>query len=154
MFNAGIDTIFNVDILRLEQNGSLIDGPISELLKDTPIAVVQSLPRLFASYVETIRRFRGTLFGQGSNQAPGTSLIHARSAAVKFYASCEALLAKAGDGEIVWQTRLALLNTTDEQTLYSVNDEDVGYVLREVGETAVVALLKAIQGMASLTLST
>ena len=146
IYNAGIDTIFNVDILRTELDGSLIDGPINGLLGKAAISVVQSLPRLFSSYAELTRNNRGSLFGQGSKQEPGASLQQARRAGIKFFASCEAVLSETDETPLVWQTRLALLRTIDVQALYTVNDDAAGNALRRVGDTSVTALLKAMQG--------
>ncbi len=149
LYDAGIETIFNAEVLRIE-DGNFVDTALTQLTSEIPDTVLHSLPCLFTSYVQNTRRHRSALYGQGSNQQHGASLQHARRAAISFFASCDSLLGRANSSELGWKTRLALLRAVAAENLHIVNDENTNTVLRGTGEHAVEAIVSAIRGEKSL----
>ena len=146
VFKAGAETIFNVDVLRAEQDQNFIDGNLLPLVTDHATSVLSSLSRLLVAYAESVRKHRGTLFGQGSHQSPGTSLQLSRKAALKFYVSCELVLDACVDSSMVWQVRLALLRAVHDQALYIVHDGEAEVALRATGDKAFRLLKFAMLG--------
>ncbi|KAF7794109.1 hypothetical protein EIP86_005239 [Pleurotus ostreatoroseus] len=145
VYDAGIETIFNAEVLRIEES-NFVDAALTQLTGEIPDVVLQCLPRLFTSYSQNTRRHRSALYGQGSNQQHGASLQHARRAAISCFASCDNLLGRTNASELAWSTRLALLRAVVAENLYIVNDETATNVLRTTGENAVEAIVMAIRG--------
>ena len=150
-FSAGVDTLFNVDILR-----SLDDHKCDAALKDaidrallsSRGAVLRVLPRLFASFVHSVKKNRSTLYGQGSSAIPGHAAVRAQIDGLAFYALCEASISGSPklDGPLVWDTRIALLKTVDSESLYDASDANSIQVLRSSGNAAVGVLTSSRSG--------
>ena len=146
VFHSGIETVFNVDILRASKQDNIIDSNLASLSDVPPDSATKNLPRLLSAYAQNVRKYRSSLFGQGSNQAPGASLLAARQAGMRFFASCDSLCQKAAHTELAWETRLSLLRALDEEALYVMNDQDMESLLRTVGDQTISMLSTAIHG--------
>lgn len=125
------------------------DTTISEALeaasRENPVVVLRCIPRLFESYVYNVKRLRGALFSQSSNQAPGHITEQVQRASMAFYASCVAL-ARSEDVDLSWKSRVLLLGIVEKENLLNPRDDDAQMLLREDGDLAVKALASAWDG--------
>ncbi|KAH8100543.1 Urb2/Npa2 family-domain-containing protein [Cristinia sonorae] len=147
-YEAGIETLFNVDTLRSVQEvhaANTFEKALANLISTQPDIVLQSLPRLFRSHGQTQIKYRAALYGQGSKQTTGSTTEQARSASMGFLTLCESLLSQVPENEAVWTARVSLLRIVDQEGLLSRSDEDSAAVLRRIGESAVLSLGSAKQ---------
>lgn len=149
IYQAGIDTLFNVDTLRQVQEYSLSEV-LRNAAKTCPDAALSCLPRIFQSFLEVINKHRNTLFSQGSNRGPGASLEQARTAGLRFFASCNSVLDDVPDTEHVWRTRAVLLGTVEERQLLGSNDDAGTGFLSAIAEKAYELLVSPTIGTCPL----
>lgn len=148
-FEIGVETIFNVDVLRVthEQRAhTSLDGTLGILIAQAPESVLGSLPNLFKSYIEVNKKFRNALFGQGSKNTGVTAAEQARGASMKFFATCDSLLRSIAADEAVWQARLALLTIVSEEDLVVAGEQESVDILQPIGDLAVTSLAATSQG--------
>lgn len=151
IYSAGIDTLFNVDILRsLDDHkcDAALKGALDRALLASRGAALRVLPRLFASFVQSLKRSRNTLYGQGSNAGLSHAAVQVQVDGLAFYALCEATIAGSphSDGPSTWDTRIALLKTVDNESLYHASDADSNRVLRSSGNAAIKILTSSRNG--------
>ena len=148
VYDAGVETMFNVDALRQAQDRD--HSPYYECLSSAmsldPTRLCQSLPRLFEAFIHTTKRHRAAVFGQSSHQAPGSSADQARIAALKFFVMCDSLLSAVPSAALRWETLARLLRILDSEGLYGANNGPAAEVLRRCGEDAVTLLGGAVRG--------
>ncbi|TCD70050.1 hypothetical protein EIP91_005031 [Steccherinum ochraceum] len=147
-YQAGIETLFNVDTLRTFQDAhaaNTLETALANIASTRPEIVLQSLPRLFRSYGQAQTKHRSALYGQGSKLGTGSTTDQARSATMGFFALCESLLSQIPEGEESWTARVSLLHVVDHEGLLSRSDESSAGILRQIGETAITALTIAKQ---------
>ncbi|CAL1696498.1 unnamed protein product [Somion occarium] len=147
IYDIGVDTIFNVDVLRVayeQQAQTSLDSSLAGLMSQVPSIVLICLPRLFKSYIDISKKHRSALFGQGSKNIGITAAEQARAASMRFFATCDGLL-RSTTNEEVWRTRLALLTIVDQEDLLSVSDDMSADVLRQIGELSIDSLSDAFQ---------
>ncbi|KAI0359178.1 hypothetical protein OH77DRAFT_1473878 [Trametes cingulata] len=145
IYHAGIETIFGLDILKPsadQKHESALADALERTLTASPEIVLRPLPRLFASYVQTLKRHKGALFGQGSSQAPGQTADQLQAAAMAFYAAC-CTLTQSGEDDLSWPCRVALLAVVERENLLSLKDDAAKARLRRDGDMAVEALAAA-----------
>lgn len=146
---AGVEIIFNVDILRQagdqKCDNSLKDVLAASVLVD-PSTILGSLPRLLKSFVQSIKRHRSVLFSQGSNQTPSETALPIQAAGMAFFTLCNSLLTKTDNGDLVWHARVLLLEIVVQENLFSAHDDHAALMLRSNGELANQALSSAWQG--------
>ncbi|KAI1797672.1 Urb2/Npa2 family-domain-containing protein [Ganoderma leucocontextum] len=145
VYDAGIETMFGLEILKQtaeNKHASVLSEALENTSKDSPAVVLRSLPRLFASYVQNVKRHKGALFSQGSNQALGHITDEVQPAAMAFYATCNALARTRAD-DASWQCRVYLLEVVERETLLNSKDSEARMLLRRDGDLAVEALAAA-----------
>ncbi len=148
VYDAGIETMFGLEIVKQtadNKHDSVLSDALENTLKDSPAAVLRSLPRLFASYVQNVKRHKSALFGQGSSQIPGHLTDQVQAAAMAFYATCNALTRTTMD-DASWHCRVSLLEVVEREDLFNSNDNEVRMLLRRDGDLAVEALATAWDG--------
>ncbi|KAL7285691.1 hypothetical protein ACG7TL_000796 [Trametes sanguinea] len=138
IYDAGIETLFGLDLLKPaadQKHDSALADAFERILQVSSEIVLRPLPRLFASYVQTIKRHKGALFGQGSNQASGQVADQLQANAMGFYALCSTL-ARAGTDDVSWRCRVALLEVVEKENLFNAQDNDAKALLRQDGDVA------------------
>jgi nucleolar pre-ribosomal-associated protein 2 len=149
IYCTGIEVMFSLEILRQHQD-SKSDNPLFEaLVKNigiSPPQVASVLPRIFNSFFQCIKTFRGALFSQSSGQSSGGS-EEVRSAGMDFFASCCLILDHIDDIDQIWKTRVALLSVVDAENLYNPRRVDMDQLLRQNGELATETLSSAWKGI-------
>lgn len=153
IYDAGIETLFGLDILKAavdQKHEAALTESLERTLKSLPGTVLRTLPRIFASYVQMVKRHKGALFGQGSSQAPGHTAEQLHIAAMAFYNGCD-VLACVGEDDASWRCRVALLEVVERENLFSPKDDDARVQLRLDGDTAADALSKACDGQCQVT---
>jgi len=145
MYSAGIETLFNLDILRTAEDNKCdraLKDALAEALASFPAVSLDAMPRMFESFIQTIKRHKSALFGQGSNHTAGNVATQVQAVGIAFFSMCGELLASAPNGEDdrIWKTRIALLVIVDAENLYNVRDEHATHTLRQCGEISVEAL--------------
>ncbi|KAI0757227.1 Urb2/Npa2 family-domain-containing protein [Daedaleopsis nitida] len=142
IYNAGIETMFGLDIIK-QTIDHRQDTALSEALTTASAEhsglILRTLPRLFESYVQNVKRHKGSLFSQGSNQAPGHVTEQVQREAMVFYASC-ASLARSEVDNASWRCRVALLEVVEKENLLNMRDEEAKGLLRKEGDLAVEGL--------------
>ncbi|RPD63168.1 hypothetical protein L227DRAFT_573006 [Lentinus tigrinus ALCF2SS1-6] len=142
IYNAGIETMFGLDIIRqaadLKLDTSLLEA-LEAASREHREVVLRCLPHIFESYVQNLKRYKGALFSQGSNQASGYLSEQVQRASMTFYASCDAL-ARSGADDASWQCRVSLLDVVERENLLSTKDEEAKTLLRGDGDLAIEAL--------------
>lgn len=131
LYIVGVETVFSLDIMRQahdsKSESSLLEAIAS--ISSSDDLVLGILPRIFTSYIEALRRHRGVLFSQGSDQVPGTLNTELNSSGMQFFASCLAMLNAAEQNAQVWVTRVTLLSLVDEERLFNRKQLDAELVL-------------------------
>ncbi|KAK7694415.1 hypothetical protein QCA50_001601 [Cerrena zonata] len=147
-FEVGVETLFNVDVLRVAHEQRVhtsLDETLGVLIVQAPETVLASIPYLFKSYIEVNKKFRNALFGQGSKNTGVTAAEQARGASIKFFATCDSLSRSVTESEAVWRTRLALLSIVNEEDLVVAGDQESMDILQPIGDLAVTSLAAASQ---------
>ncbi|KAG6885946.1 hypothetical protein C0993_007448 [Termitomyces sp. T159_Od127] len=110
IYNAGIETLFNLDTLRRirdsKAENELLES-IAPVLRSND-EVYSVLPRLFASYIESLKKHRGALVSQSSNHIPGSANAEIQTQGMQFLASCLSLL-DVHEHSAKWSARVALM---------------------------------------------
>ncbi|OBZ78847.1 hypothetical protein A0H81_00559 [Grifola frondosa] len=101
------------------------------------------MPRLFKSYVESIKRYKGALFSQGSNQAPGHISEQVQVTGMAYYALSNSLLDLNASDERSWRARVKLLEIVETENLFSAKDDEARRLLRQNGDLATEVLVTA-----------
>ncbi|KAG5648160.1 hypothetical protein DXG03_006114 [Asterophora parasitica] len=134
IYSAGAETLFNLDVLRQARDSRtenvLFDSIAPILSSNLEISAV--LPRLFASYVESIKKFRGALVGTGTSQAPGAANDEIQASGMQFLASCLTLLGQRENTVQAWSTRVELLALVDKQSLLNRQQVEAEVLLNRV----------------------
>ncbi|KAI8995332.1 Urb2/Npa2 family-domain-containing protein [Trametes punicea] len=145
IYDAGIETMFGLELLKpaadRKHDLALADA-LERILRTSPEIVLRPLPRMFKSYVHTIRRHRGALFGQGSSQALGQVVDQFQAVAIGFYSLCSNLARAGGEG-MYWRCRVSLLEVVEKENLFNSKDDDAKTLLRQDGDLAIDALATA-----------
>lgn len=113
------------------------DAILSALQDVSTNAVISVLPRLFSSFLQAIKKYRTTLFGQGSTSA-GTNELNA--AGMHFFIRCQALLGDDHSSLEAWTARNALLSTVRENNLFNRSLPDAELALNQIVDLAIDAL--------------
>ncbi|KDQ63876.1 hypothetical protein JAAARDRAFT_54067 [Jaapia argillacea MUCL 33604] len=101
IYTAGIETLFNLDVLRSSPIDSLFQALVA---LPTESYILPSLHRLYTSYIHSLRRYRSALF-------PSSGI---ENAAMKFYSEVNRLLvAYQTHQEEVWEARVGLVGVVE-----------------------------------------
>ena len=137
----GIELLFNVDNLKLiaeaPSTNPLFHALRTHISSSQP-QLLSTLPFLMAGFTDAMKK-RRSLLPSGSDSTQ--SLI------TLFFSSCEEILHAVGDlqGNQVWRSRLGLLKVVEDESLSSLRDENMMFLLRE-GVGACVGCLDAVDG--------
>ena len=143
IIEGGIDMIFNLDVLRQSQDGnteSTLLQNLQILNKSHGKLVVETLPQIYLHYIHSLKKYRGTLFGQGSQHSGGTALDELHGAGVRFFVSCEGLLRDHDQTSRVWSTRISLLQIVNKENLFHRKESSTQVVLNQLLEISLTAL--------------
>lgn len=141
--DAGIDTIFNLDILRQIQDGNTESSLLQNLRtlnKSHGEIVMESLPQIYGHYIHSLKRHRGSLFGQAPLQFEGTAFNELHAAGVRFFVACEGMLRDHDQTSRVWAIRITLLQIVYQENVFHRNQPDTQVVLNQLLETSLTAL--------------
>ncbi|KAL1707662.1 hypothetical protein EV121DRAFT_198658 [Schizophyllum commune] len=143
-FTAGIDILFNPDILKQVTADSDPAAPLfAALAKQSRDLVLMALPALFSAFTSAVNDNRHAIFSQGSN-APASAMVEkVRAISIGFYVACEGLLKGANDVALAWHTRRGLLAIVEKERLLTPDTEPV---LRQIAEAAILAVAKRGDG--------
>ncbi|KAF8350279.1 hypothetical protein F5887DRAFT_944597 [Amanita rubescens] len=150
LYNAGVETFLGLDVLRQShdsKSGNTILSALQNIAESSRNVVISALPRLFSSFLQAIKKYRTTLFGQGSNQLPGTGTNELNAAGMYFFIRCQSLLGDDQSSLDAWMTRNALLDIVRENNLLNRPLPDVELAINQIGDLAIEAL-----GQPSVTL--
>lgn len=138
IYQTGIDTIFNVDVLRQAQGypEKNTEDILHKAADSSSDAVILCLPQIFQSFVGTLQKHRNTLFIQGSSRGSGTSLEQARVVSMGFFATCSSILDTVRNRDCAWQAKVLLLEVVESQRLTGFSDESGTEALKDVAEKA------------------
>jgi hypothetical protein len=164
LYITGTNILFAVDMLRQSQTQStsasidILHTNLKSLLLGHSPQVLSALPRLFASFIQSVRKHRGTLFSQSppSTVSGANTEAEVRKTAMAFFVSCMVLVDEAGDSDrtMVWKTRVHLLDIVDKEALFrsagARMEDKAEAVLRTCGEVAIKAVASASQGVARI----
>lgn len=143
LYNAGVETFFSLDVLRQShdsKSGNAILSALQNVGESSKNVVIASLPRLFSSFLQAIKKYRTTLFGQGSNQLPGAGTNELNAAGMHFFIRCQSLLGDDQSSLDAWMTRNALLDIVRENNLLNRSLPDVELAINQIGDLAIEAL--------------
>ena len=149
IYDAGIETMFGLDTIKQaadHKHDTVLTESLEAALGESSDAVFRALPQLFASYIQSVKRHKGALFSQGSNQAPGHITEQVQRATMAFYAGFVSLAHMSVDVP-AWQCRVSLLELVEKENLLSPKDEDAKALLRRDGELAIEVLSDAWDGL-------
>ncbi|KAK0245997.1 Urb2/Npa2 family-domain-containing protein [Armillaria nabsnona] len=138
IYAAGVEILFCLDILRQSVDGEFAFFEALEGV-DMP-SLLGNLPRLFRSFVNSVKRFRGALFGQGSSRQSTGGVEEARAAGMRFFISSQPLLNVSGLEVRAWTAQVELLKVINEEALFSSSQRDLEEVFTEVIENAISVL--------------
>ncbi|KAF9560209.1 hypothetical protein CPC08DRAFT_690317 [Agrocybe pediades] len=143
VLESGIETLFNLDVLR-QTNDQKTEPPFLEHLRKLLASgrdhVYRALPRLYSSYVNSIKKHRGALFSQGSQSQPGAALEEFHEAALRLFTSMLALVDHNDQDALSWMTRLSLLQTVDQENLFDRHQMEAQMTLNQLVDLIIIAL--------------
>ena len=148
IYDAGIETMFGLDIIRQAADVKLdtsLREALEAALNEHFAVVLRCLPRLFESYVQAVKRYKGALFSQGSNQVAGYLIEQVQRASMAFYGSCD-VLARSSADDASWRCRVSLLDVVEKENLLHGKDEEAKALLRGDGDLASQALVATRDG--------
>ena len=148
MYDAGVETIFGLEVLKPaadQKHDSALVEALERTMQASHEIVLRPLPRLFASYVQTVKRHKSALFGQGSSQVPGQIADQVQAAAMAFYSNLSTLTRAGGDDDF-WRCRVSLLDVVEKENLFNPKDDGARILLRQDGDIAVETLNSAHDG--------
>lgn len=149
VLEAGLDTLFNIDVLR-QTHDSKTESPLVENLRKLAISdrdvVLGIIPDLFDHYVTATKRNRGALFSQGSQSQPGASLQESQETILRFFTTLLSLIHDSHQDLLSWKARLSLLKTVDEQNIFDRRQIEAHMTFNQTIELVIVALNDAWQG--------
>uniref|UniRef100_A0A8H7Y6I5 Nucleolar 27S pre-rRNA processing Urb2/Npa2 C-terminal domain-containing protein n=1 Tax=Psilocybe cubensis TaxID=181762 RepID=A0A8H7Y6I5_PSICU len=143
VLEAGMETLFNLDILRQSQDSKAGNPLIERLLKLVPEnrdIVYGILPDLFSHCISATKKNRGALFSQGSQSQPGASLEQLHEACLRFVLALFSLVDHGHQDHHAWRTRFALLNIIDQENLFDRTQLEAQMTFNEILELVIVAL--------------
>ena len=135
--------------MRQSQDGSTESALLENLRtlnKSHGEIVMETLPQIYVHYIHSLKKHRGALFGQGPLQSEGTSLDELQDAGVRFFVSCEGMLRDHDQTSRVWATRIALLQTVNQENLFHRKQPDTQIILNQLLETSLTALNDSWKG--------
>lgn len=144
IYTTGAELLFNFDVLRQSQGPpltSVLPKTLQTFLLEHSTIALPSLPCLFSSFLQSVRRYKGALFNQSSSGAA----VEVRTAGMIFFAHSIELVdqVEAGDSnmDLVWETKLKLLEIIDREMLFNANAKtDVTEILKAIGNNATEAI--------------
>jgi hypothetical protein len=145
---AGIDTVFNLDVLRHTHESkadNLLVSHLRVIVDENKLLIYEFIPILFVQYVKALNKHRGAIFSQGSHSQPGAVLEHIWQSAMNFFTLLLALVVDGSGGggqyeKSAWQTRLALLRTVDQENLFSQKQAGSRVTMDEILELLLTGL--------------
>ncbi|KDR84752.1 hypothetical protein GALMADRAFT_217814 [Galerina marginata CBS 339.88] len=142
ILEAGVETIFNLDILRQSNDSkaehSLVEHLRSFLAEDRDL-VLKIIPDLYACYLTAIKKRRGALFSQSSqSQLGGLEELH--EAGLRFFVSVYTLMDDSHQDYHAWDTRLLLLQTVERANIVDHKETENHLIFNQIIELVIVAL--------------
>ncbi|KAH9921960.1 Urb2/Npa2 family-domain-containing protein [Epithele typhae] len=143
IYDAGIETMFGLETMKQAAADHKHDATLSEALMAVPPdcfeAVLRSLPMLFGSYVQSIKRHKNAIFSQGSSHAASHIAEQVQRAAMSLYADCISFARKVDDLPS-WECRVLLLEVVERDNLVNAADEDSQALLGQERDSALQTL--------------
>jgi hypothetical protein len=117
--SAGLETLFNLDILR-QSNYLELESKVFAKIREYPTAS-GLLPDLLTAYIHSIKRHRGTLFSQASSSSGLDSYASLRQNALRFFqCSVDVLASRPNPFSSEWgKIRVNLLEILEQENVYS-----------------------------------
>lgn len=147
ILDAGVETLFNLDILRqihdLKADVALLEH-LQTLLVAKQSLVLQSSPWLLVHYIRSIKKHRGALFSQGSQL--GASLDEVHQSAMNFFISLENLTVGNDMDEEIWRARAELLEVLKSENIFNPKQREGVTALNNILGLAAGALHNAWKG--------
>ncbi|KAK0505923.1 Urb2/Npa2 family-domain-containing protein, partial [Armillaria luteobubalina] len=141
IYAAGVEILFCLDILRQSVDSEITFFEALEGV-DMP-SLLGNLPRLFRSFVTSVKRFRGALFGQGSSRQSTGGVEEARTVGMRFFISSQPLLNVSGLEVGAWTAQVELLKVINDEALFSNSQRDFEGVFTKIIEDAISVLSTA-----------
>lgn len=149
LLDVGIDTMFNLDMLRLTHD-SRAENPLVERLQvisQTERALVlEHIPQLLVYYIQAIKKNRGALFSQGSQAYATTSKEELYANGMQIFISLLGLVEDSNRSPEAWTARLLLLETVDKENIFDGKQQDSQMTFNRILELALLALGEGWKG--------
>ncbi|KAJ4476742.1 hypothetical protein J3R30DRAFT_333733 [Lentinula aciculospora] len=142
LYTPGVECFLNIDILRDNKTENTIFSAFENF---TPEIIMPVLPRVFLSYIQTLRKKRNAIFGLGSSQKTDF-LEEYREASLQFFASCQHILNEATQKDQSWRANALLLDVVNQENLFSGRHLETEKLFNGIVNSAVVELTANIQG--------
>ncbi|KAF9073753.1 Urb2/Npa2 family-domain-containing protein, partial [Rhodocollybia butyracea] len=136
LYNAGAECILNLDVLRDNKTESTLFNALETIPAELVIPI---LPNLFSSHIHALKRNRGAIFGQGSNQKLD-SLDEFRKFSLRFFALCQPILNKAAERGEAWKTKTLLLDVIKDENLFTAGQLEAEKLFNGIVNTALMEL--------------
>jgi hypothetical protein len=149
VLDAGVETLFNLDILRQSYDSkseNLLVESLGKLSSTDGELVMQNLPNILAQYIPAIKRHRGALFSQSSQTQPGASLDGFHESGMRFFTLILGLLNDSKQDCRAWQTRASLLQIVDRENVFHHKHLDSQITFHRILELVLVALSDGWKG--------
>ncbi|KAF9480438.1 hypothetical protein BDN70DRAFT_931712 [Pholiota conissans] len=137
VLDAGIETLFNLDILRQNIDSKADHSLVEHLqvLSSTEKGLVYThIQSILVYYIQAIRKHRGALFSQGSSQSQGASLDELHEYGTQFFISLLGLVQESERDTLAWTTRASLLEVVDKENLFNRKQPDMQRSLKHLLE--------------------
>ncbi|KIK71275.1 hypothetical protein GYMLUDRAFT_254519 [Collybiopsis luxurians FD-317 M1] len=134
IYATGSDCFLNLDVLRDGKTETVLFSALESIAPDI---IAPSLPRIFSSYVQTLKKNRSVIFGQGSKL---DSLEEFHEASLKFLTSCQTTLNMMTDKGQVWKTRALLLDVVNEENVFNTRHVETEKLLSGIVNSILIEL--------------
>lgn len=136
IYTSGAECLLNLDVLRDSKCEVALFNAFENI---APELIMPSMPRLFSSYIRTLRKNRGAIFGQGSSHKLD-SLEEFRESALRFFSLYQPILNKATNKSEAWRTMTRLLDVINQENLFSSRHVQSERLLNGIVNSALIEI--------------
>ncbi|KAJ3718284.1 Urb2/Npa2 family-domain-containing protein [Lentinula raphanica] len=135
LYTPGVQCLLDVDVLRDSETENTISNAFSNV---TPEIIMPTLPKIFSTYIQTLRKHRSTMFGQTSSQKADSDGY--REASLRLFSLCQRILSKATEKDQSWTTKALLIDVLNQEHIFTGQDHETENLLNGIVKSILVEL--------------
>ncbi|KAJ3828501.1 Urb2/Npa2 family-domain-containing protein [Lentinula raphanica] len=145
LYTPGVQCLLDVDVLRDSETENTISNAFSNV---TPEIIMPTLPKIFSTYIQTLRKHRSTMFGQTSSQKADSDGY--REASLRLFSLCQRILSKATEKDHSWTTKALLIDVLNQEHIFNGQDHETENLLNGIVKSILVELASVNEGTSKI----